>query len=136
MTEREEVIEAVDRLFVATDAKDWAVVETLFAERVHFDMTSLAGGEPATLTPQQIAAGWREGLKTVPALQHQSGNHLVTIGGSQASVTCYATATHFHPEREKKLTQFYGSYEFHLVRSADNWRIDRFKFEKKFVVEI
>ena len=136
MSERDEIIETVDRLFIATDGKDWPAVEALFAPKVHFDMTSLAGGEPATLSPAQIASGWREGLASVPALQHQSGNHQVTVSGEQADAFCYATATHFHPEREKKLTQFYGSYRFHLVRSGGAWRIDRFRFDKKFVVEL
>ena len=136
MSDRETAIEMVDRLFCATDRKDWTAVKALFCAKVHFDMSSLSGVAPATLTPEQIVDGWREGLQDVAALQHQSGNHLVTMSLGGADVTCYATATHFHPEREKRLTQFYGSYRFHLLRTAGGWLIDRFVFEKKFVVDL
>ncbi len=133
MGTRADVIETVDRLFVETDRKDWPAVAALFADRVHFDMTSLSGGEPEELTPAQIVEGWRTGLADVTALHHQSGNHLVTLHGDSADVFCYATANHFRPEREKRLTTFVGSYELHLVRADGVWRIDRFRFDVKFV---
>ena len=45
VVERERVAEVINRLFVATDARDWEQVQTCFAPQVAFDMTSLAGGD-------------------------------------------------------------------------------------------
>jgi SnoaL-like protein len=131
---RQDLIETVDRLFVATDRKDWDAVTALFAERVRFDMTSLAGGAPAVLTPAQIVDGWRTGLADVAVVHHHSGNHLVTLRADDADVFCYATATHFRPEAEKKLTTFVGSYDLHLVRAGGAWRIEAFRFNVKYVI--
>jgi hypothetical protein len=49
------VQDAINELFLATDAKAWERVRATFAAEVHFDMTSLAGGEPTTMTPDAIA---------------------------------------------------------------------------------
>ena len=50
-----------------------------------------------------------------------------------APVRCYGTATHYRPEREKRLTYFVGSYDVHLVRVGRSWKIDQFKFDAKYV---
>ncbi len=56
-TEKERAIETVTRLFINTDNRDWPKVKALFASKVLFDMTSLAGGQPAIVTPQEIVDG-------------------------------------------------------------------------------
>ncbi len=57
----DQVIAAANNLFLCTDRRDWQCVKDVFAPQVLFDMTSLAGGQPATLTPDQIAGPWRRG---------------------------------------------------------------------------
>jgi len=131
--DRTRVIETVDRLFVLTDQRDWEGLTQLFGERVAYDMTSLAGGEPAELPADAIVASWREALTPVAAVHHQSGNHLVTIDGDRAEVFCYATATHHQPGQEKRLTTYVGSYDFTLDRAGSGWLIVGFRFNKKYV---
>jgi hypothetical protein len=133
LADRMVIVETVDRLFVMTDRKDWDAVGALFAPRVAFDMTSLAGGEPAELTPGAIVAAWREGLAPVAAVHHQSSNHLVTIEGDAAEVHCYGTAVHYRPEAEKRITVFVGSYDLRLARRGEGWMITAFRFNKKLV---
>jgi hypothetical protein len=127
------VQDGINELFLATDLKDWERVKATFADEVVFDMTSLAGGEPSTMTPQAIADAWAEGLGPVEAVHHQTGNYVVQVNGDMASASCYGTATHYRPNEEKSLTYFVGSYDFHLVRAATGWKIDRFRFNKKYV---
>jgi hypothetical protein len=127
------VQDAITELFLATDAKAWDRVKAVFATAVHFDMTSLAGGTPAEMTPDAIADAWAEGLGPVEAVHHQIGNHVVELDGDGATASCYGIATHYRPDEEKRLTYFVGSYDFHLARSPDGWRIDRFRFNKKYV---
>jgi 3',5'-cyclic AMP phosphodiesterase CpdA len=126
------VQDAVNELFVATDLKDWDRVRATFAGRVLFDMTSMVGGQPVELTPEAIADSWAQALGPVQAVHHQTGNYVIEIDGDAASVSCYGTATHFRPDQEKRLTYFVGSYDFHLVRRNDGWKIDQFKFNAKY----
>ena len=130
---RQEIVDTVTMLFVSTDNKNWEAVMNVFANEVHFDMTSLAGGEPAVLTSRQIVDAWEEGLKDVEKIHHQAGNYLVEVNGARAEVFCYGTATHYRSQEEKKVTTFVGSYDFNLVREADGWKINKFRFNSKYV---
>ena len=134
LLEKDQIGEVVTRLFVRTDQRDWAGVRECFADRVLFDMTSLAGGEPALQTPAQIASGWEQGLKPLAAVHHQMGNLLVHVHGQDADAFCYATASHWLPNPTGANSRtFVGSYDFHLVELAGRWRIDRFRFNLKYI---
>ena len=134
MTDKELIIDTVNRLFINTDNRDWAKVRELFTARVLFDMTSLAGGQPATVSSQEIVDGWDKGLKELKAIHHQAGNYLVDVKNNEASVFCYGVAWHYLPNKTNKNTRtFVGSYDFHLVRQDKAWRIDKFKFNLKFI---
>lgn len=134
LMDRRAVTDAVNRLFIETDRKNWYAVAMLFTDAVRFDMTSLAGGEPAVMSGKAIAAAWETGLSAIQAVHHQAGNFLVDVAGDEATVYCYATATHYRPGTDKVLTTLVGAYDLHLVRSAGHWRIDAFRYESKYVV--
>lgn len=129
-----QVIARANDLFLCTDRRDWECVKSVFAPEVLFDMTSLAGGQPATLTGEQIASAWEKGLKDLAAVHHQTGNFKVAVRGDEADVSCYGIAYHYLPNPTERNTRvFVGSYDLHLVRSGAGWRIDRFKFNLKFI---
>jgi hypothetical protein len=132
---RAQVEDTVNRLFIETDNKNWSAVDELFTPQVRFDMTSLAGGKPEVLAPVKITDMWRDGLTPVAAVHHQSGNFLVNVKENEADVFCYGTATHYkNPVFKKKtVVSFVGSYNFHLVRQGETWRIESLKFNKKYV---
>lgn len=128
------IVDVAVALFVATDRRDWKTVESCFAPSVLFDMTSLVGGTPALLTPPQIAEGWAEGLAPLEAVHHQAGNFQVALRDADADLFCYATATHYRRVASGRNTRtFVGSYDFHLVRDNDRWRIDAFRFNLKYL---
>ena len=128
------VIDTLNRLFISTDNRDWEAVKACFASAVLFDMTSMGGGEPATLTPEEIAAAWEQGLSHLEAIHHQAGNYVVTLNGDAADAFCYGIASHYLPNETGKNTRtFVGSYDFHLTRTNDAWRIDAFKFNLKYI---
>ncbi|HTG01219.1 MAG TPA: nuclear transport factor 2 family protein [Nitrospirota bacterium] len=134
LTDKNQVIETVNQLFIDTDNRDWPRVRALFAPRVLFDMTSLAGGEPATITPQEITDAWEKGLRPLQAIHHQAGNYLVEIDENEAFVFCYGTAWHYLPNKTNRNTRvFVGSYDVHLTAVSGTWRIDRFKYNHKFI---
>jgi hypothetical protein len=132
--ERDRIIETINQLFIATDQRDWERVTGLFAPKVLFDMTSLSGGQPTTLTPHQIVEAWDKGLKPLKAIHHQAGNYLVAINGDQADAFCYGIATHYLPTKSGRNTRtFVGSYDVHLEKKDGVWWIDRFKFNLQFI---
>ena len=134
LIEKEQIVGTLNQLFIATDQKDWPRVAGLFAPKVRFDMTSLAGGAPQDLTPQQIVEAWDKGLKPLAAVHHQAGNYVVVVAGGQADAFCYGIASHFLPTRSGRNTRtFVGSYDFHLVKKDGVWWIDRFKFNLKYI---
>ena len=134
LVDRQAAQDTVTRLFVHTDNREWDKVSDLFAPTVLFDMTSLVGGEPTEMTPQQIVDAWDQGLKPLKAIHHQTGNYLVTLTEDGAQVFCYGIASHYLPNKTNQNTRtFVGSYDFHLVKVDDAWKIDRFKFNLKYL---
>ncbi len=132
--EKEKVIETVTRLFINTDNRDWRAAKSLFAPKVLFDMTSLAGGAPSIVAPQEIVDGWDQGLKPLKAIHHQAGNFLVDLTENDATVFCYGVAWHYLPNWTNRNTRiFVGSYDIHLIKIAEAWKIDQFKYNLKFI---
>ena len=130
-----EVLDTINELFVATDAKDWDRVRAVLGREVLFDMKSMTGEEPRTVSSDQIAAGWESGLRPIVAIHHQTGNFRVRIENeNEAKASCYGTAHHYRPTVSGRNTRtFVGSYDFHLRRDGAAWRIDLFQFHLKFV---
>ena len=134
LTDLNDVTAVANKLFICTDNRDWDCVKDMFAPRVLFDMTSLAGGQPATLSPDQISGAWEQGLQDLAAIHHQAGNYQVSLKGNEADLFCYGIAYHYLPNLTERNTRtFVGSYNLHLVRSDAGWKIDRFKFNLKFI---
>lgn len=130
---RQAAEDVVTALFLATDAKDWARVEALFAPEVRFDMTSLAGGEPAVMTGAAIAAAWEEDMAAVDRIHHQVGNFQTALAEARATVRCHGMATHYREGAEAPVTWFVGDYVYELVLMDGAWRIIAMTYNSKFV---
>jgi SnoaL-like protein len=134
LIEKDQIISTINQLFIATDSRDWANVKDCFTDQVLFDMTSVTGGTAVRISPEQIATGWEEGLRPIEAIHHQAGNYRVDIRGDQANAFCYGMASHYRRTSSGRNTRtFVGSYDFHLRRTEGRWRIDRFRFNLKYV---
>ena len=134
LLEKDRIVDVINRLFIATDRRDWPGVRQCFSDSVLFDMTSMAGGKPESLTPRQITDGWEQGLRDLEAIHHQAGNYLATVKEREADASCYGIALHRLPARDGGGTRrFVGSYDFHLVNEGGGWQIDRFRFNLKFI---
>jgi hypothetical protein len=123
--DRSAIIEACSRLAWHVDHREWELLKEVFADEVLLDYTSLNGGEPATVTPEQIAAGWARGLGGYDATHHLITNHLVTVHADAAVCTASFQAVH-------RLANLFGSplwtlggtYRFTLTRTEGRWRIN------------
>ena len=132
LLEKDKIIEVLNSLFIYTDNSDWQSVENCFADKVHFDMTSMGAEKVEVLEPKQITQMWDEGLNSLEAIHHQAGNHKIEIRENRAIAFCYGIASHYKKtESGKNSRTFVGSYNFHLQKDKDIWKIDSFKFNLK-----
>lgn len=134
LIDREAVVDTINSLFVAVDESDWSTVRKRFAPRFEFDMSSMTGERPGTLGIDEIIDAWKAGLGPLKAVHHQTGNYRVELKGSEADASCYGIAYHYLPNPTGQHTRvFVGTYDFHLAKLDDGWRIDAFRFTLKFI---
>jgi hypothetical protein len=134
LLEKDAIRDLVTDLFMSTDERDWERVRQCFTAEVLFDMSSMGAGDPVTLKAEQITAAWHEGLRLIETVHHQIGNFKIVVAGGAAEVRCYGIASHYLPQRTGKNTRiFVGSYDLHLVKRENRWRIDQFRFNLKYV---
>lgn len=132
---RFEVEDVVVRMFVATDERSWPEVEACFANPFILDMTSMLGGEPASMTPNEVTHAWAEGFRNLDHVHHQVGNFQTTIAGDFATVCCYGVAFHHRTAVATSMNSriFVGTYEVDLAKGVDGWCITRLMFKLKFI---
>jgi 3-phenylpropionate/cinnamic acid dioxygenase small subunit len=132
---RLEVEDLVIKMFVATDERDWSTLEACFTNPFVLDMTSMVGGSPLNMTPQQVASAWADGFKPLSHVHHQVGNLRTKVTGGTALVRCYGIALHHRSAvaNDSKSRRFVGSYEIDLKTTPDGWRITRLHFNLKFI---
>ena len=133
LADRQMVADLVTRLFISGDERRWDEMLDYFAPKVLLDMSSVSGVKPSRTSPKKIAELWESGVKGLAVAHHQLGNMLVNVEGDEASVFCYATATHYFPNATGgNVHSFVGTYDFHLTRTGAVWLIDAFRFNLKF----
>jgi 3-phenylpropionate/cinnamic acid dioxygenase small subunit len=134
LSAKDKITEVINNLFIFTDNCDWENVEKCFAEKVHFDMTSMGASNAVVISPREITDLWDDGLKNLDAVHHQTGNLKIDVTGDKAVGFCYGIASHFRKTSSGNNTRtFIGSYNFHFIENNDNWKIDSFKFNLKYV---
>ena len=127
------IIQTINRFFIAVDKRDWKTVRAIFDDTVLLDYTSMAGGEPSTLTADQIIDTWKGLLPGFHQTHHQLGNFVVESDDRSAQVFCYGTAAHFlENESGQNIWTVVGSYDFGLTKKG-RWRISRMKFSLKYM---
>lgn len=74
------------------------------------------------------------GLAPLKAVHHQVGNYKIRITGSEAEAACYGIATHYLPNPSgRNVRTFVGTYDFHLTKTGERWRIALFRFNLKYL---
>lgn len=127
-------VEAVNKLFISVDNREWEKVMSIFYDTVLLDYTSMAGGVPTDLASKQIVDSWKNVMPGFDKTHHQVGNYIVEGDLQVCKVFCYGTATHYLVnESGNNLWTVVGSYNFELKNYDNQWRITMMKFNLKYI---
>ena len=128
-----DVIDAVNAIFINTDAQTWEHVRNGFADDVFLDYSSM-GADASLQSADAIVTSWQEVFPGFEATQHAVSNHVVEVNADEADCFCYGTALHYLPNDEgEAVWRVVGHYDFHLVRSGPTWKAERMTFTLRFM---
>jgi hypothetical protein len=106
----------------AVDDLDWETVRSSFTTEVEIDYTSLWGGEPETLTADQLIDRWRQLLPGFDATQHLIGPVAVTEA-DELTASCTMNVRGYHRVGDATW-MVAGRYVMRLERTdGSDWRI-------------
>ncbi len=122
--DRTAIIDTVVAYAVAIDDGDWQRFASLLTDPVHVDFS--AAGLPAADFPRDRFTGFAaQALDAWDARQHLSPNHRVVFDETdpdRAVCHSYMYAQHY---KDGALYVMRGSYDNHMTRTPDGWRISR-----------
>jgi hypothetical protein len=132
LMDEQAIIKTVNAIGLYADFDQWDRVAEQFADEVILDYTSYEsasagteGGNPETLTPQDVVAAWQTVLPGYDHTQHVIGNHQVEVTGDEATVVSTIHATHIlENDTGENYWIFIGDYEHHLIRTEAGWKVD------------
>jgi hypothetical protein len=125
----EAVQAVVARVAHHIDARAWADLRALYADRVTVDYRSLFGGEVQARDGDALIDGWRSVLATV-STQHLLGPIDVTVDGERATARCHVRAWHCAAGLaggDEWVVA--GHYTFGLQRTGGRWAIDAMRLD-------
>lgn len=123
--ETSNILPVIQAVFKGADARDWASVEQSFAPEVMYDYTSMAGGQPLTLTPAAITGMWKQFLPGFDKTEHRISDFMITDEGDTVAVQFNGHATHVI---DQAVWIVEGTYETRLSQITDRWQLTFFKF--------
>lgn len=118
--EEQKIIDVITALFNGADEHDWEKVKGTMANEILLDYTSMTGGSPALLSPQQIAESWANFLPGFDKTHHQLSGFQVHMNGGQALANYFGKADHFIAG---DVWTVEGTYETELYKLAGEWKI-------------
>ncbi|MBC8044217.1 MAG: nuclear transport factor 2 family protein [Rhizobacter sp.] len=131
MTNRDQIIETVNGVFMYADSREWSKCEVCFIDAPTVDYRSFAGTKEK-LKSADLMKRWSNFLPKFTFTQHFISNHRVVIAGEKATVFCYGHAIHYLAgAAEGDLWGVYGTYNFELVRTpavGGGWKVSAMTF--------
>jgi hypothetical protein len=123
--DRVELCELLHRYCWAIDKWEWQLLDQVFTEDAEVDYSSVGkyvAGDTVLCGRKAIVNWLRESIKPFPDILHFVSNQMVTLQGDEAQVTTYMQVLHL---------PMGGIYHSIAVRTADGWRIRRFRLEER-----
>ena len=104
---------------------NYEALETLYADEVLVDYTSLAGGEVELKSGRALMTQWASVLPGFERTRHQLSNLQVDLRGNSASATADVLADHYVNDL---FWQVSGNYEYRFERILGEWKITSHRF--------
>ena len=124
LRDRIDVIDVCRRMAWYMDEHSWPALQNLFTDKVILDYTSLSGGEPSSVSREELIETWRRSLSGYDAVQHLVSNETVELDGDRAKAAAMFIATHLLPNPHGgPLWTVGGEYRYRLLRTGSGWRI-------------
>lgn len=124
-TDKQKIQETIGKIFSGVDERNWTRVQSAMGKEVYLDYTSLAGGEPTTLTSQKIIENWKGVLPGFQSTHHQIGNFQIDIKDNKAEAKFSGLALHY---LNNQAWTVLGTYEFALAKNpSGEWTIEKMK---------
>lgn len=121
------VINLVNRIFTAADARDWETYRSLMTDEVYVDFAGVGPHKSGPADADVLASATRAALGPVALTQHMLTNHVVSIDGDQATVAFYEQALHHHPalgpDPHTNTWTLFARAARTAVRTQEGWRI-------------
>ncbi len=119
------IIKTITNIFSGADERNWEQVQDTMADEVLLDYSSM-NSHPAAITPSsKIIDAWKGFLPGFDKTHHQISGFKVDQQNDIASVHFFGKADHFI---DKDSWTAAGTYDVELVKSGDNWKVAKFKF--------
>ena len=107
------------------DTRDYALLRSVFTDRITMDFQDYSGQAPATLDADDWVAGCRRLFDGLDATHHVMTNPIIDIQGDAAQCRMHMTAEHFlKNERGSSLYAIGGYYVDQLSRTKGRWLIN------------
>jgi SnoaL-like protein len=110
----------------AVDTLNWETVRRCFAAEIATDYTSLWGGEPETLTVDDLVGWWQPFATGFDATQHLTGPIALTRADHQGATGVTTVRAYHHiagDDGDAHTWMVAGHYQIGLIRGADGWKI-------------
>lgn len=115
----------VESVAVLADRSNFEDLETLYADEITVDYTSLTGGEVEIRSPQNLMSEWAAVLPGFDRTRHRLSDIEVTVTGNTAVARAQVTADHYI---ENLFWQVRGNYRYELQRNGETWQITAHQF--------
>jgi hypothetical protein len=123
--ESQQIIEQIELLFAATDARNWDYVEKSMDEQVLLDYSSMNGNPAAMLRALDIVTAWSAFLPGFDSTHHQLSNFIVERAALRATAHFDGHANHY---LDGDVWTVQGSYDLKLRLANNRWLVTEFKF--------
>ena len=116
---------AVKAVALLADQQQFETLETLFADEILVDYTSLNGGDTEVKSPQALITEWAGVLPGFDQTHHDISNITVEVSGKTATASANVTADHY---LDKQFWQVKGQYRYQFLRADKKWYITAMTF--------
>lgn len=127
MEDWNEIATRIGALAVHVDGRRWNEVLGLFASQVEVDYSSLFGGEPQSLTREQLIGNWRQLVPGFTHTTHVIGAPAIVVSGTTAKACASVVAWHYIKDKALQGQDLWlvgGTYEIGLAKDGGTWSID------------